>query len=533
MNFLTSERFRLPQAKGKRAPAFSLLFAAFFCCLLQAGCGSSGNGAPPAFDDTHSEGGLIKSQLVMTYATATSGSQTGLDGFYSNLICPSGLSPNDCATNKANLNTAQFGNFDVAADPIANNPAGVQQIDAVKMNYTALNVGDAPVTVSGGLLVPKISPSAIKGIVLYFHGTTVERNNVPSSFTATTNVSGYKDGILWAALWASQGYIVVMPDYIGLGDDANEPHPYVEFPAQNAQSGLSAMLAARTILAKSYQITGTLPLFITGYSEGGGYSLEATQLMQGNPQYAKRLNVQLKKTVPLSGFFDLSQTGVNYLFDNMSETDTNNPWFSPSPLTSIASKPYLSAYLGLSFAYYSKIAATDILAPNFYNDSCSGNSPCGNLFDDYFTVQQYSGYDQVALAEAGDHAINVGYASQSTNYSNSITPLLTSDYAAALQQKQATNPLYAQLIRADTYRFIPAMPVTLVSLEQDSVVTRVNTDVAFQYFEQQNSKGPYQEDLIPNGNFFITGVFSDGNIDHLSELPFMGVLILNEFNTAK
>jgi hypothetical protein len=71
-----------------------------------------------------------------------------------------------------------------------------------------------------------------------------------------------------------------------------------------------------------------------------------------------------------------------------------------------------------------------------------------------------------------------------------------------------------------------------VSLEQDSVVTRVNSDVAYTYFEQKNSKGSYQEDLVPNTNFFIPGYFADGNIDHLSELPFLGVLILNQFNTT-
>ena len=377
-------------------------------------------------------------------------------------------------------------------------------------------------------LCPKVAASALKGIVLYYHGTTVERAHVPSAFTTTTDVANYKDGILLAALWASQGYIVVMPDYIGLGDDTTDPHPYVEYPAQNAQSGLAMMLATQTLLKQNYQIATTLPLYITGYSEGGAYSLEAAHLMQNNSAYASQMNVQLKKAVPLSGFFDLSGTGINYLFDNISPTGSDQ-WFSYSPITSILSKPYLSAYLTLSFANYSGIGATDILAPDFYNDSCSaGTSTCGNLYVTYFTTTQYPGYDQIALAAADYHANSVGYSLDS----NAVTPLLTSGYAAALQNRDTGNPLYQQILQADTYTFVPNFPVTLVSLEQDSVVTRVNSDVAYAYFEQKNSKGAYQEDLIPNANFFIPGLLADGNIDHLSELPFAGVLILSQFNQA-
>ncbi|MGC1782376.1 MAG: hypothetical protein WA708_07650 [Acidobacteriaceae bacterium] len=526
---------KLPRSHRFQASTLSVLISVFVLlslCLFNSGCGSSASpglsSSAPPFNTAKGEGNLLSSQVAMTYATATTPTQTGLDTFYTNLICPSGLTQQGCTSNKSNLDTTEFGNFDVASDPIANNPVGVQQIDAVKIDYTAINIDGTPVTVSGGVLVPKIDASTLKGVVLYYHGTTVERANVPSNFTTTTNVSGYKDGILWAALWASQGYIVVMPDYIGLGDDTADPHPYVEYPAQNAQTGLAMMLAARTLLSKNYQITANLPLSITGYSEGGAYSLEAAHLMQNNSGYATQLNVQLKKAVPLSGFFDLSGTGIDYLFDNMSSTGSDQ-WHSYSPVTSILSKPYLSAYLTLSFAHYSGIDATDILAPNFYNDSCSsGNSNCGNLYVSYFTATQFSGYDTTVLGYADYHANNVNYSLDS----NAVTPLLTSNYASALQNRDTTNPLYQQVAQADTYQFVPSFPVTLVSLEQDSVVTRVNSDVAYTYFEQKNSKGSYQEDLVPNTNFFIPGYFADGNIDHLSELPFLGVLILNQFNTT-
>jgi hypothetical protein len=510
----------------------------FATCILMtglmAGCDSSkpapGASAQPPFNTAAGEGNLVSQQLVTTFSTGTSSTRAGLDTFYSQTICPGTLTSQNCSANQANLNTAQFGNFDVSADPIANNAAGVKLVDALKLDYTAMNVDQSPVKVSGGLAVPEIAPSVIKGIILYFHGTTVQRTNVPSNFTATTNAD-YTDGTLLAAVWASQGYVVVMPDYIGLGDDTTHVHPYVVYPAQNAQTGLAMLKAAETVLSSKYQIGGNLPLFITGYSEGGAYALQAGHMMQNNSQYASVLNVTLKDDVPLSGFFDLSSTGVSYLFYNMDPNAPSNPYYTYSPVTSIASKPYLSAYLTLSFANYANIPPATILASSFYNYPCSSGSNCNTLDTTYFTDPQSSGYDATVISLADAQAEIAGWG-VFTN--NSVASLLTASYASALQNKDTTNPLYQQLVNADTYTFTPSFPVTLLSLQQDSVVTRVNSDVAFTYFTKQNAKGPYQEILVPNSSFMV----SDGEylpntgVDHLTELPFMSVLILNQFNQA-
>jgi hypothetical protein len=101
--------------------------------------------------------------------------------------------------------------------------------------------------------------------------------------------------------------------------------------------------------------------------------------------------------------------------------------------------------------------------------------------------------------------------------------------------KDTSNPLYQQVVNADTYGFLPNFPVTLVSLQQDSVVTRVNSDVAYAYFMQKNPKGSYQEDLVPNTDFMVSNgeYLPASEVDHTSELPFMSVLMLNQFNTTK
>ena len=320
-----------------------------------------------------------------------------------------------------------------------------------------------------------------------------------------------------------------MPDYIGLGDDTSDVHPYVAYPSQNAQTGLAMVKAARSYLADAYQITARLPLFVTGYSEGGGYALQTLHMMQDNPRYASALRVRPQGAVPLSGFFDVSGTGLPYLFDNISAA--NNPWFSLDPQLSALSKPYLSAYLTLSFANYSGISPTAILANGFYNCPTQAMQ-CGpnhNLDGLFFTAPQTAGYDSTVITVAFAVASLTSWSP--TN--NAVTPLLTPEYAAALMQRDLTNPLYQQLVTADTYRFVPKLPVTVVSLAKDSIVTPRNSDVAFGYFTAQNPDGPYKEELVDNQSFVAPGIFNVGPIDHTTELPFMSVLLLNQFKCVE
>ena len=330
--------------------------------------------------------------------------------------------------------------------------------------------------------------------------------------------------MLLGGLWASQGYVVVMPDYIGLGDDTADPHPYVAYPEENAQSGLAMVKAARTSLGK--QVRGKLPLFITGYSEGGAYALEAAHLMQSNPRYAKSLDVKLTDVVPISGAFDLTGTMLPYLFFNISSSA--NPWFSLDPTVSALSKPYLSADLTLSFAHYQNIAPTDILVDPVYICTQGNMQNCG-------TSGNIDGlYYQADLTDPTVILAMVAQASQTawSGSNNSVEPLLTTAYAQGLMNADRSNPLYAQLLTANTYLFTPEFPLTLVSLDQDSVVTRVNTDVAFSYVTTQNPAGPYQEFLVDNALFLVPGLFSAADVDHTTELPFLAVLALNQFNLS-
>ena len=500
----------------------SLLFLGIAFALAACGGssgGSSSPGNPPPFDKAKGEGVLVSGNTVVTYSTGGAGSGGGvpaLNAFYQSTICPSGLTQPECTQNQTNLNTPQFGNFDLSKDPIGSNPLGITQVDALKVTYGALNVGGAPVTVSGGMLIPETD--TLKGIILYFHGTVVQRSQVPSNFVTDTNPSGNNQGMLLGATWASQGYLVVMPDYIGLGDDTVNPHPYVVYDAENAQSGLAMVKAVTGSLTKR------LPFYITGYSEGAAYALQAGHMMQDNPRYASSMKVKLMNVTPISGAFDLTGAQLPFLFANVQAT--GSPWFILSPVTTSLGKPFLSADLAVSFSHYSDVAALDIMPPNFYNCASGIVQFCGSdgtLSGMYYQTTMLD--DTTITLLVSGQANRVGYG-----LSNAITPLLTPTYAQQLMNQDTSNPLYAALLAADTYLFTPKFPVALTSLQMDSVVTRVNSDNAYVHMFTENPKGPYQEILVDNNDFLTPGLFGAGPIDHTSELPFMAILALNQFN---
>lgn len=115
-------------------------------------------------------------------------------------------------------------------------------------------------TIASGFVAMPSSPVNKVGIVSFQHGTRVTRSDVPSR-------NDEKNYIYPAVFGSSGGYMLVMPDYLGLGDNDLPIHPYVH--AETLASSSIDMLIASKELAKmlNYPINDTL--FLAGYSEGG------------------------------------------------------------------------------------------------------------------------------------------------------------------------------------------------------------------------------------------------------------------------
>src|SRR5207244_924185 len=93
-------------------------------------------------------------------------------------------------------------------------------VDFYRVLYTTpyKNV-DSLVTASGAIAVPRNASCALP-LAGYYHGTVSNRTGVPSYQSQEATV-----GVLLAA----SGYLVAMPDYIGLGDSDPKViiHPYI------------------------------------------------------------------------------------------------------------------------------------------------------------------------------------------------------------------------------------------------------------------------------------------------------------------
>ena len=115
-------------------------------------------------------------------------------------------------------------------------------------------------TVASGLVAMPASPADKVSIVSYMHGTRVFRSDVPSN----NDVKNY----IYPALFGSYGgYMLVMPDYLGMGDSELLLHPYVD--AETLASSSIDMITASKELAQILHYPVNDKLFLAGYSEGG------------------------------------------------------------------------------------------------------------------------------------------------------------------------------------------------------------------------------------------------------------------------
>ena len=114
-------------------------------------------------------------------------------------------------------------------------------------------------------------------IVLYAHGTTTDK-----AFTMTD--LGNAESLALAAVFASQGYIVVAPTMPVMTSSTLSYHPYL-VAAQQSHDMMNALSAARAALPlASTATTDGGRLFITGSSQGGYVAMATQRAMEAAGQ---------------------------------------------------------------------------------------------------------------------------------------------------------------------------------------------------------------------------------------------------------
>ena len=102
---------------------------------------------------------------------------------------------------------------------------------------------------SGALMVPTGAAPACSGprpIVLYAHGTNTDKTLNIADITNTSNT----EGVLIAAMFAAQGYIVVAPNYAGYDISTLGYHPFLNAEQQSGEM-IDILAAARTALRRA------------------------------------------------------------------------------------------------------------------------------------------------------------------------------------------------------------------------------------------------------------------------------------------
>lgn len=149
----------------------------------------------------------------------------------------------------------------IEAAPLTETPGGMQ---AWKIRYVTQDEAGRTVTASGVVVAPREAlPTQPRRVIAWAHGTwgvaaKCGPSLSPRFFEATPALSQM----------VAKGYVVVAPDYPGLGSDAERVHPYLA-GVDTARSVIDAVRAARGIAG-----AGVGPRYaVWGESQGGHAAL--------------------------------------------------------------------------------------------------------------------------------------------------------------------------------------------------------------------------------------------------------------------
>ncbi|MEM9526951.1 MAG: hypothetical protein AAGA31_10100 [Bacteroidota bacterium] len=167
-----------------------------------------------------------------------------------------------------------------------------------KITYTTTDAFGQPDTVTGLLSYPNQSEFSLP-LAVYNHGTVGARDEVPS-------VVGVLERLLVQGV-AGNRFIVLAPDYLGLGD-SDGIHPYLHAATQ-ASAGRDMIIAVKKWLVEQ-DIPQNDQLFVTGYSQGGHASMSLARDLEQNPGED---GLTLSAAAHLSGPYDITPPSAGIL----------------------------------------------------------------------------------------------------------------------------------------------------------------------------------------------------------------------------
>jgi pimeloyl-ACP methyl ester carboxylesterase len=351
-----------------------------------------------------------------------------------------------------------------------------------KITYTSLDANSKPTQVTGLVVLPV--GGASKGLVVYCHGTTVDRKRSPSRYRGEGEAPETVEAI---AAFASGDYAVILPDYIGLGDHKGA-HPY-PLSKVNARSGVDMIQAARKFASdRGYSIGSQL--YISGYSEGGGVAMALTQSLQAltGPMF------NVTASAPASGPYDLSGVTREFM---MQETGEQTGFVLRLYLLSYATH-YLNKQKGIKLNTFYKPALANALGLNY----------------------RLNPTDEGVIK-------NIGLTTTLMRSKNMLSNVLQPGFLRDMKANRASNPFVRMLQENNTYDWTPTRPMLMIYVDKDFVVSPENTEKTYQAMRRRGvTDRTMRKLMLPDTYDHLTGIapamamtraFFDGGFDAVPE----------------
>lgn len=408
------------------------------------------------------------------------------NAYVKDFICNDAINADDCSTNKSNLK--ELTGIDLNKIPFGN--SDIKEIELNKISYTTDNefpsTGKITSKVSGLLMLP--NTKSPKGVILYYHPTVFDNSGVPSNLDPK-NKDAFMFNTIYASIYASQGYIVVAPDYIGQGDDYSNPHPYVLYPKQSINTAIDLLNDVAGTIKEKYKLDDNekLNLYATGYSEGASYAIWTAKCLQSSYScyhYVNPLNslYRLRAVAGMSGAYNISNVTLNFLEDN----NDSDEYKLQSKLVTTLLKPALAANTLISYLYYgnedNSLSIKDF-NKGFFNMKCS-TLPQDNCNIGYENLNLRNIFlqkhieDEKAVGAIFSSAMYKKFPNQESA-SHYAIPTGNNSILDLISEKVFDNQLLLQAMHdanIDDFGSETRTPIYLFTFKEDSIVTKLNYD---------------------------------------------------------
>ena len=317
----------------------------------------------------------------------------------------------------------------------------------VQLTYQSTGVKGEPEVLSAGLYVPEDCAGPFP-LLAQGHGTEARRDRLSTQVGASNTVVSF---------FAARGYVVVAPDYLGLGKSDFPYHPYLHADSE-AAAIVDAIRAAQAAV-EQLRIPVTGQVMLVGYSQGGHAAMAAQREIERH--YKNEIN--LVAAAPIAGPYYLSQT-------------FQSSWFG---YTGGETNVFASELLAYTLVSYNRIYRTLYKGPT-------------QLFSEPYASrveQLFSG--SLDLSDINERKL--------LPPGNRLNDLRNPAFTASFMLDER-HPLRVALKKNDLLDFTPRAPMLLCGSRRDAIVDFQNAYAAQAAFRTRGADVPVVDiaDEIPS-----------------------------------